>query len=72
MLRDASPWFLETDFLDDPARPGAVLDLATVPRRALAIAEAAPDGAERLRIPFVESVQKVYGWRPEVPERRTG
>ncbi len=72
VLRDASPWFLETDFLDDPARPGAVLDLATVPRRALAIAEAAPDGAERLRIPFVESVQKVYGWRPEVPERRTG
>ncbi len=36
---DAAPWFLETDFLDDPKRPGAVLDLATVPRRAHAIAE---------------------------------
>lgn len=64
---DPGPWFLETDFLDDPARPGAVLDLATVPRRARAIAEEVPDGADRLQIPFVESVEKVYGLRPEVP-----
>jgi TatD-related deoxyribonuclease len=64
---DPGAWFLETDFLDDPARPGAVLDLATVPRRALAIAEE-HGGADRLFIPFVDSVEKVYGWRPEVPE----
>jgi TatD-related deoxyribonuclease len=60
------PWFLETDFLDDPARPGAVLDLATVPRRALAIASKGPDAAERLQIPFVASFREVYGWTPEV------
>lgn len=61
------PWFLETDFLDDPKRPGAVLDLATVPRRAAAILSRDPaGGAERLYVPFVESVEKVYGWRPEV------
>lgn len=61
------PWFLETDFLDDPRRPGAVLDLATVPRRAAAILSQDPaGGAERLYVPFVESVEKVYGWRPEV------
>ncbi len=64
---DGAPWFLETDFLDDPKRPGAVLDLATVPRRALAIAESDDGGGDRLFVPFVESVEKVYGWRPEPP-----
>jgi len=67
VLGEPGPWFLETDFLDDPARPGAVLDLATVPRRAMAIAERDPEAAERLRIPFVESFETVYGWRPERP-----
>lgn len=65
---DVGPWFLETDFLDDPARPGAVLDLATVPKRARAIAEASDHGSDRLFVPFVESVEKVYGWRPEVSD----
>jgi TatD-related deoxyribonuclease len=64
--RDRGPWFLETDYLDDPHRPGAVLDLATVPRRALAIAEDPERGTELLWTPFVESVERVYGWRPEV------
>ncbi len=63
---DPAPWFLETDFLDDPNRPGAVLDLTTVPRRAAALAEAA-GSAERLWGPFVESVERVYGWRPVPP-----
>ncbi|MCI4369822.1 MAG: TatD family hydrolase [Thermoplasmata archaeon] len=62
------PWFWETDFLDDPARPGAVLDLETVPRRARAVGERAPEEVERLRIPFVTSVEKVYGLRPSVEE----
>ncbi|MFZ0699074.1 MAG: TatD family hydrolase [Thermoplasmata archaeon] len=69
-LADPGPWFLETDFLDDPSRPGAVLDLATVPRRAHAIAERSPESAERLRIPFVESIRRVYGWAPEVGKGR--
>jgi TatD-related deoxyribonuclease len=64
-LNDAGPWFLETDFLDDPRRPGAVLDIATVPRRAAVIARDHPDQVERLRIPFVESVRKLYGITPE-------
>lgn len=61
VLPDEAPWFLETDFLDDPARPGAVLDLATVPKRALWVATQHPDQVERLRVPFVESVRRVYG-----------
>ena len=66
VVADPGPWFFETDYLDDPKRPGAVLDLATVPRRALAIAENPSQGPERLWVPFVESVERVYGWRPEV------
>lgn len=67
---DPAPWFLETDFLDDPSRPGAVLDLETVPRRARALAEGPADAGERLWVPFVESVERVYGWRPELPDRK--
>ena len=63
------PWFLETDFLDDPARKGAVLDLATVPRRAAAIASEGPDAVESLWVPFAESVRAVYGFTPVVGER---
>ena len=63
---EPGPWFLETDFLDDPARPGAVLDLATVPKRAKALAATGAEGVELLRIPFVESVRAVYGFAPLV------
>jgi len=66
VTKEPGPWFLETDYLDDPNRPGAVLDLATVPRRATAIAEDPTQGPDRLWVPFVESVERVYGWRPEV------
>ncbi len=65
VLHDPAPWFLETDFLDDRKRPGAVLDLATVPRRAAAIAQGSPADGELLWIPFMDSVEKVYGFRPE-------
>ena len=68
---DPGPWFFETDFLDDPKRPGAVLDLATVPRRARAIAELGSEGAESLYVPFVDSIERVYGWRPE-PIKESG
>lgn len=64
-LPDDAPWFLETDFLDDAARPGAVLDLATVPRRAIALADRSRETVDRLYVPFVESIERVYGWRPE-------
>ncbi|MGI0139580.1 MAG: TatD family hydrolase [Thermoplasmata archaeon] len=66
VLGDPGPWFLETDYLDDPGRPGAVLDLATVPRRAAWLAAQHPESVERLRVPFEESIHAVYGWRPEV------
>jgi len=69
VLQDPGPWFLETDFLDDPARPGAVLDLATVPRRAIAVARRSAQDAERLATPFLQSVRRVYGLTPELGAR---
>lgn len=69
-LRSEGPWFWETDYLDDPRRPGAVLDLATIPRRARQLAEADPERVERLRIPFEDSVRAVYGFRPSAPGGR--
>jgi TatD-related deoxyribonuclease len=66
---DPGSWFLETDFLDDPGRPGAVLDLATVPRRARALAAQGPEAVERLRGPFERSVRAVYGITPLVGDR---
>lgn len=65
VVHDPGPWFLETDFLDDPRRPGAVLDLATVPRRAHALSES-PSEVDALWVPFVESIERVYGFRPEL------
>ncbi len=61
---DPGPWFLETDFLDDPLRKGAVLDISTVPKRARAIADRGPEGIALLRIPFIDSVRSVYGFTP--------
>lgn len=55
------PWFWETDFLDDPRRPGAVLDLATVPRRAAWVVEHHRELADRLCVPFLDAVRQVYG-----------
>jgi TatD-related deoxyribonuclease len=69
VARDPTPWFFETDFLDDPKRPGAVLDLATVPRRAQMLADDPQAGGELLWGPFVESVERVYGVRPQVGAR---
>jgi predicted urease superfamily metal-dependent hydrolase len=66
VLDTPGPWFIETDFLFDPKRPGAVLDIATVPRRAAAVALLGTEAAERLRIPFESSIEKVYGVRPRV------
>lgn len=63
-LVEDGPWFWETDFLDDPKRPGAVLDLETVPKRATAVAAQHPELLERLRIPFVSSIEAVYGLTP--------
>jgi TatD-related deoxyribonuclease len=69
-LADPGPWFWETDFLDDPTRPGAVLDLATIPRRVGQLLEAGSADPDRLHVPFERSVQAVYGFTPTFPPER--
>jgi TatD-related deoxyribonuclease len=53
------PFFFETDFIDDPDRPGAVLGPKTVPRRTTELAEAGHE--ESLRRAHVETPARVYG-----------
>lgn len=51
-------FLLETDFLDDPTRPGAVLGPKTVPRRSRELAEAGH--VEALEVAHVETPAAVY------------
>jgi len=53
------PFLMETDFLDDPDRPGAVLGPKTVPRRVRWLREEGYEAA--LRTAHVETPARVYG-----------
>jgi TatD-related deoxyribonuclease len=53
------PFLMETDFVDDPDRPGAVLGPKTVPRRTRWLLES---GFERaVAVAHVETPERVYG-----------
>jgi len=56
---DGDPFLMETDFIDDPDRPGAVLGPKTVPRRVEWLAEHSYEDA--LRTAHVETPMRVYG-----------
>jgi len=62
-LREAAeagdPFLMETDYLDDAERPGAVLGPKTVPRRVTSLADEGFD--EALRTAHVEAPASVYG-----------
>jgi TatD-related deoxyribonuclease len=62
-LREAAergePFLMETDFVDDPDRPGAVLGPKTVPRRVRTLLEEGYDDA--VRRAHVETPRQVYG-----------
>jgi TatD-related deoxyribonuclease len=54
-----APFLMETDFVDDPDRPGAVLGPKTVPRRVRWLLEEGHDGA--VRTAHVETPKLAYG-----------
>jgi TatD-related deoxyribonuclease len=62
-LREAAecgdPFLMETDFVDDPDRPGAVMGPKTVPRRVRMLLEEGYDDA--VRRAHVETPAQVYG-----------
>ncbi|WP_435175309.1 TatD family hydrolase [Halorussus sp. AFM4] len=53
------PFLMETDFVDDPDRPGAVMGPKTVPRRVRWMREEGYDDA--VRTAHVETPKRVYG-----------
>jgi len=53
------PFLMETDFIDDPDRPGAVLGPKTVPRRVRWLAEQGYD--EAIKTAHVETPKQAYG-----------
>ena len=63
------PFLMETDFVDDPDRPGAVMGPKTVPRRVRWLLEAGHDDAVRLA--HVETPKEVYGIDTEATLDRT-
>jgi TatD-related deoxyribonuclease len=62
-LREAAergePFLMETDFVDDPDRPGAVMGPKTVPRRTRMLRSEGYDDA--IRVAHVETPARVYG-----------
>ncbi|MFB6126639.1 MAG: TatD family hydrolase [Halolamina sp.] len=54
-----APFLMETDFVDDPDRPGAVLGPKTVPRRVRWLLENGHEAA--VRRAHVETPERVYG-----------
>ena len=63
------PFLMETDFVDDPDRPGMVLGPKTVPRRVRWLLEAGRD--EAVRRAHVETPAAVYGIDTEATLRRS-
>ena len=60
-LREGTRFLLETDFMDDPKRPGAVLGPATVPRKTRLWRERGLLTEEAAHQIHVENPRRVYG-----------
>lgn len=60
-LSKGNRFMMETDFLDDPRRPGAVLDIKTVPKRTRTMMEKGLMTEEQAHIIHVENPRRTYG-----------
>ena len=60
-LSKGSRFLMETDFLDDPRRPGAVLAITTVPKRTLRFIEEGLMTNEQAHAIHCDNPRKVYG-----------
>jgi len=52
---------METDFLDDPRRPGAVLAITTVPKRTLGMIEKGLMSEEQAHVIHSDNPRRTYG-----------
>jgi TatD-related deoxyribonuclease len=60
-LRKGSRFFLETDYLDDLRRPGAVLSITTVPKRTISLLQSGQMTEEQAFKIHVDNALEVYG-----------
>jgi len=60
-LQKGTRFLMETDFLDDPKRPGAVLAIATVPKRTFAFIKQGMMTEEQAHIIHEENPRRAYG-----------
>ncbi|MGC8663780.1 MAG: TatD family hydrolase [Thermoplasmata archaeon] len=54
-------FFMETDFLDDPKRKGAVMDITTVPKRFKMLEQENKDLLEKYSFELKENIFRIYG-----------
>ncbi len=59
-IKKGTRFFLETDYLDDPNRPGAVLDITSVPKRYRMIENIDKEYLEKYVIDLEENIKKIY------------
>jgi TatD-related deoxyribonuclease len=60
-LGKGTRFMMETDFLDDPRRPGAVLSIRTVPKRTLALMDQGLMTQEQAHKIHVDNPRATYG-----------
>ena len=60
-LRKGTRFVMETDYLDDPSRPGAVMSITTVPKRTKALLASGSVSEEILWRVHKDNAEKVYG-----------
>ena len=60
-IAQGNRFMMETDYLDDPRRPGAVLGIKTVPKRTMAFLEAGLFSEEDVWAIHKDYPEKVYG-----------
>ncbi len=60
-LSKGTRFMMETDFLDDPRRPGAVLAITTVPKRTLGMIEKGLMSEEQAHVIHSDNPRRTYG-----------
>lgn len=60
-IKKGTRFFMETDYIDDPRRPGAVLGLKTVPKRVKKFMDEGIMSEEDVYKIHIENPEKVYG-----------
>ncbi|MCL4332145.1 MAG: TatD family hydrolase [Candidatus Thermoplasmatota archaeon] len=60
-VESGKEFLLETDYVDDPQKPGKVISPSSVPRRARYLVQEFPESVELLRKSFIEIPGRLYG-----------